>query len=76
MLRAATTQVDVNTKTPLFHDEIKLRLPTVFQPQHHLLFTFLQPTLRNKGKSDNALVSLLCLHLVAEHVRLWWLAQF
>ncbi|GAQ82020.1 guanine nucleotide exchange factor [Klebsormidium nitens] len=55
MLRAATTQVAANTKTPLFHDEIKLRLPTVFQPQHHLVFTFLQPALRQKGKPENGM---------------------
>lgn len=56
MLRSLTTQVALNTKTCLFHDEIKLRLPTAFTPQHHLLFTFLQPSLRQKGRSDESLV--------------------
>jgi hypothetical protein len=38
MMRSLTTQVALNTKTYLLiHDQIKLRLPTGFAPQHHLL---------------------------------------
>lgn len=36
----ADTQVAVGTRMACYHDEIKVCLPAVLLPQHHLLFTF------------------------------------
>lgn len=40
MQKYAHSQIDMNTKTPHYHDEFKVRLPAILTPQHHLLFTF------------------------------------
>eukprot|EP00897_Mesotaenium_endlicherianum_P009809 jgi/Mesen1/8857/ME000053S08270 len=40
LLRSAFSQVAPGSKTAMYHDEFKVRMPAVFTPQHHLLFTF------------------------------------
>lgn len=48
MQKYGHSQVDINSKTPHFHDEFKIRLPAVITPQHHLLFTFFHVDLQMK----------------------------
>lgn len=48
MQKYVHTQIDANTKTPHFHDEFKVQLPTNLSPDHHLLFTFFHVELQTK----------------------------
>lgn len=36
----AHTQIAVGARMACYHDEVKLCLPAILTPQHHLLFTF------------------------------------
>ncbi|CAL1408076.1 unnamed protein product [Linum trigynum] len=42
------TQIAVGTRVASYHDEIKLSLPAIWTPLHHLLFTFFHVDLQTK----------------------------
>lgn len=44
----AHTQVAVGARVACYHDEIKLSLPAMWTPTHHLLFTFFHVDLQTK----------------------------
>lgn len=44
----AHTQVAVGTRVASYHDEIKVSLPAIWTPMHHLLFTFFHIDLQTK----------------------------
>jgi hypothetical protein len=46
--RWANTQVAIGTRVACYHDEIKLSLPAIWTPTHHLLFTFFHIDLQTK----------------------------
>ncbi|XP_024384292.1 guanine nucleotide exchange factor SPIKE 1 isoform X3 [Physcomitrium patens] len=56
MQKYGHSQVDINSKTPHFHDEFKIRLPAVITPQHHLLFTFFHVDLQMKLEAPKPVV--------------------
>eukprot|EP00898_Chlorokybus_atmophyticus_P008083 jgi/Chlat1/8276/Chrsp78S07730 len=61
----ANTQLNWASRLALFHDEMKLQLPPILTPHHHLLFTFLhvEPPatgfFASKGKNDTCEVGVL-----------------
>ena len=44
----AHTQVAVAARVACYHDEIKVSLPAIWTPLHHLLFTFFHVDLQTK----------------------------
>lgn len=44
----AHTQVSVGSRLACYHDEIKICLPALLTPQHHILFTFFHVDLQTK----------------------------
>lgn len=44
----AQTQVAVGARVACYHDEIKVSLPAIWTPLHHLLFTFYHVDLQTK----------------------------
>lgn len=42
------TQVAVGARVACYHDEVKLLLPAIWTPVHHLLFTFFHIDLQTK----------------------------
>lgn len=44
----AETQVAVGARVACYHDEIKVSLPAIWTPTHHLLFTFYHVDLQTK----------------------------
>lgn len=42
------TQVAVGARVACYHDEIKVSLPAIWTPMHHLLFTFFHVDLQTK----------------------------
>ncbi|XP_073392859.1 guanine nucleotide exchange factor SPIKE 1 isoform X2 [Physcomitrium patens] len=56
MQKYVHTQIDANTKTPHFHDEFKVQLPTNLSPDHHLLFTFFHVELQTKLEAPKPVV--------------------
>lgn len=44
----AETQVAVGARVACYHDEIKVSLPAIWTPMHHLLFTFFHVDLQTK----------------------------
>lgn len=45
------TQVAVGARVACYHDEIKLSLPAVWTPSHHLLFSFFHIDLQTKQEA-------------------------
>ncbi|KAK6925564.1 DOCKER, Lobe C [Dillenia turbinata] len=52
----AHTQVAVGARIASFHDEIKLFLPAIWTPMHHLLFTFFHVDLQTKLEAPKPVV--------------------
>ncbi|EPS68174.1 hypothetical protein M569_06596, partial [Genlisea aurea] len=52
----AHTQVAVGARISCYHDEIKVSLPTVWTPAHHLLFTFFHVDLQMKVEAPKPVV--------------------
>ncbi|KAF5477312.1 hypothetical protein F2P56_003961 [Juglans regia] len=50
------TQVAVGARVACYHDEIKLSLPAVWTPSHHLLFTFFHIDLQTKQEAPKPVV--------------------
>jgi hypothetical protein len=46
--KCAHTQISVGTRMSCYHDEVKISLPALLTPQHHLLFTFFHVDLQMK----------------------------
>ncbi|XP_019413445.1 PREDICTED: guanine nucleotide exchange factor SPIKE 1-like isoform X1 [Lupinus angustifolius] len=55
-LKWAHTQVAVGARVACYHDEIKLSLPAMWTPMHHLLFTFYHVDLHTKLESPKPVV--------------------
>ena len=68
MQKYAHSQLDVNTKTPHYHDEFKVRLPSILTPQHHLLFTFFHVDLQMKLEAPKPVQQLFPLHLLSQYL--------
>ena len=56
----AHTQVAIGARVASYHDEIKLSLPAMWTPVHHLLFTFYHVDLQTKLEAPKP-VSSVCL---------------
>uniref|UniRef100_A0A7N0UFL0 C2 DOCK-type domain-containing protein n=1 Tax=Kalanchoe fedtschenkoi TaxID=63787 RepID=A0A7N0UFL0_KALFE len=52
----AHTQVAVGARLASYHDEIKVSLPAIWTPLHHLLFTFFHIDLQNKLEAPKPVV--------------------
>ncbi|KAJ7948981.1 guanine nucleotide exchange factor SPIKE 1 [Quillaja saponaria] len=52
----AHTQVAVGARVACYHDEIKLSLPAIWTPMHHLLFTFFHVDLQTKLEAPKPVV--------------------
>ncbi|KAI9086909.1 hypothetical protein K1719_031070 [Acacia pycnantha] len=52
----AHTQVAVGARVAFYHDEIKLSLPAMWTPTHHLLFTFFHVDLQTKLEAPKPVV--------------------
>ncbi|KAF9672153.1 hypothetical protein SADUNF_Sadunf11G0011100 [Salix dunnii] len=52
----AHTQLAAGTRVACFHDEIKLSLPAIWTPSHHLLFTFFHVDLQTKLEAPKPVV--------------------
>ncbi|KAL6549109.1 MAP kinase Spk1 [Orobanche hederae] len=50
------TQVAVGSKVACYHDEIKVSLPAIWTPMHHLLFTFFHVDLQTKIEAPKPVV--------------------
>ncbi|KAK1393684.1 Guanine nucleotide exchange factor SPIKE 1 [Heracleum sosnowskyi] len=50
------TQVAVGARIACYHDEIKVSLPAIWTPQHHLLFTFFHVDLQTKLEAPKPVV--------------------
>ncbi|XP_075109550.1 guanine nucleotide exchange factor SPIKE 1 isoform X3 [Nicotiana tabacum] len=50
------TQVAVGTRVASYHDEIKISLPAIWTPLHHLLFTFYHVDLQTKLEAPKPVV--------------------
>jgi hypothetical protein len=46
--KCAHTQISVGTRMSCYHDEVKISLPALLTPQHHLLFTLFHVDLQMK----------------------------
>uniref|UniRef100_A0A2P2L9F5 SPIKE family protein n=1 Tax=Rhizophora mucronata TaxID=61149 RepID=A0A2P2L9F5_RHIMU len=67
----AHTQVAVGARVACYHDEIKLSLPAVWTPLHHLLFTFFHVDLQTKLEAPKPVVigySALSLSTLGQYV--------
>ena len=53
------TQVAVGARVPSYHDEVKIALPAIWTPTHHLLFTFFHIDLQTKLEAPKP-VSSVC----------------
>lgn len=58
-LKWAHTQVAVGARVASYHDEIKLSLPAMWTPMHHLLFTFFHVDLQTKLEAPKPVSSFL-----------------
>lgn len=56
------TQVAVGARVPSYHDEVKIALPAIWTPTHHLLFTFFHVDLQTKLEAPKP-VSSVCFFL-------------
>ncbi|XP_057768061.1 guanine nucleotide exchange factor SPIKE 1 [Salvia miltiorrhiza] len=54
--KCAETQVAVGARVACYHDEIKVSLPAIWTPTHHLLFTFFHVDLQTKIESPKPVV--------------------
>lgn len=52
----AQTQVAVGARVACYHDEIKVSLPAIWTPSHHLLFTFYHVDLQTKLEAPKPVV--------------------
>ncbi|KAJ6728782.1 DEDICATOR OF CYTOKINESIS DOCK [Salix koriyanagi] len=52
----AHTQLAAGTRVACYHDEIKLSLPAIWTPSHHLLFTFFHVDLQTKLEAPKPVV--------------------
>ncbi|KAK3227267.1 hypothetical protein Dsin_007129 [Dipteronia sinensis] len=52
----AHTQIAVGAKVACYHDEIKVSLPAIWTPLHHLLFTFFHVDLQTKLEAPKPVV--------------------
>lgn len=56
MEKWAHTQVSVGARVACYHDEIKVSLPPMWNPMHHLLFTFFHLDLQTKLEAPKPVV--------------------
>ncbi|KAM0848125.1 hypothetical protein ACQ4PT_054594 [Festuca glaucescens] len=56
MQKCAHTQISVGTRMSCYHDEVKISLPALLTPQHHLLFTFFHVDLQMKLEAPKPVV--------------------
>lgn len=58
MTTRETTTIEYHNKKPKFNDEIKIQLPPLLTPSHHLLITFYHIQCQSKKvkKEDNTQV--------------------
>lgn len=56
LLKWAHTQVAVGARVACYHDEIKISLPAIWTPLHHLLFTFFHVDLQTKLEAPKPVV--------------------
>ncbi|CAN1297422.1 Guanine nucleotide exchange factor SPIKE 1 [Linum perenne] len=54
--KSVHTQIAVGTRVASYHDEIKLSLPAIWTPSHHLLFTFFHVDLQTKLEAPKPVV--------------------
>ncbi|KAM0931583.1 hypothetical protein ACQ4PT_000257 [Festuca glaucescens] len=54
--KCAHTQISVGTRMSCYHDEVKISLPALLTPQHHLLFTFFHVDLQMKLEAPKPVI--------------------
>ncbi|KAG8063521.1 hypothetical protein GUJ93_ZPchr0003g18496 [Zizania palustris] len=64
------TQVAVGTRMACYHDEIKISLPALLTPQHHLLFTFFHVDLQMKLEAPKPVVMGYAVLPLSTHIQL------
>lgn len=52
----AHTQVAPGSRVAYYHDEVKVSLPSMWTPQHHLLFTFFHIDLQTKLEAPKPVI--------------------
>jgi hypothetical protein len=73
MQKCAHTQISVGTRMSCYHDEVKISLPALLTPQHHLLFTFFHVDLQMKLEAPKPVCLLF---LVNKNTLLWLVHPF
>ncbi|KAJ4772328.1 Guanine nucleotide exchange factor SPIKE 1 [Rhynchospora pubera] len=66
----AHTQIATGTRTACYHDEIKMCLPAVLTPQHHLLFTLYHVDLQTKLEPPKPVIVGYAVLPLSTHVQL------
>ncbi|KZV53302.1 dedicator of cytokinesis protein 7-like [Dorcoceras hygrometricum] len=64
------TQVTVGARVACYHDEIKVSLPAIWAPMHHLLFTFFHVDLQTKLEAPKPVVIGYAALPLSTHVQL------
>jgi hypothetical protein len=57
------TQIAVGTRMASYHDEVKISLPALLTPQHHLVFTFFHVDLQMKLEAPKPVCLLFLIHM-------------
>ncbi|XP_015631338.1 guanine nucleotide exchange factor SPIKE 1 [Oryza sativa Japonica Group] len=66
----AHTQIAVGTRMACYHDEVKISLPALLTPQHHLLFTFYHVDLQMKPEAPKPVVVGYAVLPLSTHIQL------
>jgi hypothetical protein len=57
------TQIAVGTRMASYHDEVKISLPALLTPQHHLVFTFFHVDLQMKLEAPKPVCAMFLISL-------------
>lgn len=57
------TQIAVGTRMASYHDEVKISLPALLTPQHHLVFTFFHVDLQMKLEAPKPVCIMLLISM-------------
>ncbi|OAY76191.1 guanine nucleotide exchange factor SPIKE 1 [Ananas comosus] len=66
----AHTQIAVGARMACYHDEIKICLPALLTPQHHLLFTFFHVDLQTKLEAPKPVIIGYAVLPLSTHIQL------
>ncbi|XP_072984284.1 guanine nucleotide exchange factor SPIKE 1 isoform X2 [Typha latifolia] len=66
----AHTQIAIGARTACYHDEIKVCLPVLLTPQHHLLFTFFHVDLQMRLEAPKPVILGYAVLPLSNHIQL------